>query len=91
MCDNINMTNNTNRKDIVMKQVDVTYVQPWNGRKCTSVEVSADRVYLSDSGEMVFRYNDYYNACPVVEVVPVPQSRLDAKAAYFARYGTACE
>ena len=74
-----------------MKQVDVTYIQPWNGRKCKSVEVPADRVYLSDSGEMVYHYNDYHNACPVVEVVPVPQSRLDAKAAYFKRFGTACE
>ena len=74
-----------------MKQFDVTYIEPWTGREVTSIEVSADRVYLSDSGEMVFHYNDFHNACQVVSAVEVPQDRLDAKAAYFKRYGTACE
>jgi len=74
-----------------MKCFDVTYIEPWTGREVTSMEVSADRIYQNDSGEMVFRYNDYHNACEVVTACEVPQSRLDAKAAYFKRYGTACE
>lgn len=78
------MTNKT-------KQFDVTFIQPWNGRPCKAVEVFANRLRQNDSGETVFSYNDHYNACEVVEVVEVPQSRLDAKAAYFKRFGTACE
>ena len=85
------MTNNTNERKNVMKQFDVTYIEPWTGREVTSIEVSADRIYQNDSGEMVFRYNDHYNACEVVTACEVPQDRLDAKAAYFKRYGTACE
>ena len=73
------------------KQFDVTYVCPWNGRTMTSVEVPADRLYQNDSGEMVFRYNHHYTACEVVTACEVPKSRLDAKAAYFTKYGTACE
>lgn len=73
------------------KQFDVTFIQPWNGRPCKAVEVSRDTLSQNDSGETVFRYNHHYNACEVVEVVEVPQSRLDAKAAYFKRFGTACE
>tara|TARA_B100002019_G_scaffold279379_1_gene281223 strand:+ start:513 stop:770 length:258 start_codon:yes stop_codon:yes gene_type:complete len=85
------MTNNTNTKGNVMKCFDVTYVCPWSGREVTSIEVSANRIYQNDSGEMVFHYNDFYPACEVVTACEVPQSRLDAKMAYFKRYGTACE
>ena len=74
-----------------MKCFDVTYIEPWSGREVTSIEASADQLYQNDSGEMVFRYNDYHNACEVVTVCEVPQSRLDAQAAYFKKYGTACE
>ena len=83
--------NNNNTKGNVMKCFDVTYIEPWTGREVTSIEVSADRIYQNDSGEMVFRYNDHYNACEVVTACEVPQDRLDAKLAYFKRYGTAGE
>jgi hypothetical protein len=73
------------------KQFDVTYVCPWSGRTVRELEVSADRIYQNDSGEMVFRYNDFYPACEVITACEVPQSRLDAKASYFERYGTANE
>ena len=73
------------------KQFDVTYVCPFSGREVTSIEVSADRIYQNDSGEMVYHYNDFYPACEVVTACEVPQDRLDAKMAYFKRYGTACE
>jgi hypothetical protein len=91
MCDNINMTTTQQQKGNVMKQFDVTYIEPWSGREVTSIEVSANRIRQNDSGEMVFSYNDHHNACEVVKVVEVPQSRLDAKMAYFKRFGTACE
>lgn len=73
------------------KQFDVTYVCPFNGREVTSIEVSADRIYQNDSGEMVYHYNDFYPACEVVTACEVPQDRIDAKMAYFNRYGTAGE
>ena len=73
------------------KQFDVKFIQPWNGRPCTAKEVSSDQLSQNDSGETVFRYNDHYNACEVVSVKEVSQSYLAAKAAYFKRYGTACE
>ena len=73
------------------KQFDVTYVCPWSGREVTSVDVFAEDIYQNDSGEMVFRYNDHYNACEVVTACEVPQSRIDAKMAYFKQFGTACE
>jgi len=73
------------------KQFDVTYICPWNGREVTSREVPAESIYQNDSGEMVYRYNDFYPACEVITACEVPQSRLDAKRAYFDKYGTACE
>jgi hypothetical protein len=61
------------------QQFNVTYVCPWNGRTVRAVEVSADRIYMADSGEMVFRYNHHYTACEVVEVEEVSQDYLAAK------------
>jgi len=73
------------------KQFDVTYINPFSGREVTEVEVSANYLSQNDSGETVFRMNDFHPACEVVRVVEVSQARLDAKAAYFARWGTANE
>lgn len=73
------------------KLFDVKYVNPFSGHEVTEVEVSADRLSQNDSGETVFRYNDFHPACEVVGVVEVSQARLDAKAAYFVRWGTANE
>ena len=73
------------------KQFDVTYINPFSGREVTEVEVSAKYLRQNDSGETVFRMNAYHPACEVVRVVEVSQARLDAKAAYFPRWGTANE
>lgn len=72
------------------KQFDVTYIQPWNGRQCTSKEVPASRLFQNDSGETRYRFNSHTD-CEVVAVKQVSQEYLDAKMAYFKRYGTACE
>ncbi len=71
--------------------VNVTYISPFNGNTVRSVEVSSDRVYMNTIGDVVFRYNDFYPACQVIEVELVDQDRLDAKRNYFEQYGTACE
>ena len=73
------------------KQFDVTYVCPHSGREVTIREVPASSIYQNDSGEMVYRYNNFYPACEVITACEVPQSRLDAQLAYFKRYGTANE
>ena len=73
------------------QQLNVTYVCPWNGREVRSLEVDNSRVYMGDSGEMVFAFNSFYPACEVVKVEPVAQSTLDAKRRYFEQYGTANE
>tara|TARA_Y100000389_G_C17370740_1_gene468891 strand:+ start:550 stop:777 length:228 start_codon:yes stop_codon:yes gene_type:complete len=70
--------------------VNVTYISP-TGRKMRSIEVPADRVYMDDSGEVLYRFNKIYPACEVIEVELVPQSSIDAKRGYFERFGTACE
>ncbi len=73
------------------QQFDVTYICPWNGREVTSLEVPAESIWQDVCGEMVYRYNDSYPNCPIITACEVPQSRLDAKRAYFNKYGTACE
>ena len=73
------------------QQFNVTYVSPFNGRKMRSIEVPADSIYMADSGEIVYRYNDFYPACEVIEVEEVSQELLDAKLAYFTKHGTANE
>jgi hypothetical protein len=81
----------TQTKGNKMKLFDVTYISPFNGREVTEVEVSSEFLVQNESGEVVFRMNDYHPACEVVKTVEVSQARLDAKAAYFKRFGTACE
>ena len=73
------------------QQFNVTYVCPWNGRNMRSIEVPADSIYMADSGEVVYRFNDFYPACEVIEVEEVSQDYLAAKMMYFNKYGTACE
>ena len=74
-----------------MKRFDVKAIDPTTNRPCTFRSVSRDQLRQNNSGETVFRYNDYYDSCEVISVVEVPQAKLDAMASYFKRYGTANE
>ena len=86
------MTNNNNTKGNVMKkQFDVKIVCPISGHEVTFKHVSGDRLRQNEHGETVFRYNDHHDSCEVISVKEVPQVILDAMAAYFERFGTACE
>jgi|TARA_R100000084_G_C4563136_1_gene105578 hypothetical protein len=71
------------------KQFNVTYVQP-NGMVFKSMEVPASRLFQNDSGETRYRFNDRFDY-EVISVEEVSQDYLDAKRAYFNKYGTACE
>tara|TARA_Y100000361_G_scaffold138679_1_gene141085 strand:- start:33 stop:320 length:288 start_codon:yes stop_codon:yes gene_type:complete len=78
-----NMTN--------QKRFDVKAIDPVTGRPTTFRSVSRDQLRQNDSGETVFRYNDYHDSCEVISVVEVPQAKLDAERRYFEKYGTANE
>ena len=73
------------------KHFDVTIICPIRGNEVTHKHVSSDSLRQNDSGETVFRYNDYHDSCEVISVVEVPQSKMDAMARYFEKYGTANE
>ena len=73
------------------KYFDVKAIDPRNGRPCTFRSVSRDQLRQNDSGETVFRFNDYHDSCEVISVVEVPQEKLDAMRRYFEKYGTANE
>jgi hypothetical protein len=73
------------------KHFDVTIICPIRGNEVTHKHVSSDSLRQNDSGETVFRYNDHYDSCEVISVVEVPQSKMDAMARYFEKYGTANE
>ena len=71
------------------KQFDVSYTHPSLG-KMLSREVPASRLYQNDSGELLYKFNDFTH-CEVESVEEVSQDYLDAKRSYFNKYGTACE
>jgi hypothetical protein len=81
------MKQTTHMKE-TMKSYNVTIVNPFRNSNETHMTVSADRI---DFDANTFRYNDHYPACEIVAIEEVPQAKLDAMAAYFNRYGTACE
>ena len=71
-----------------MKSYNVKIVNPFRNRPETHMSVYADRI---DFDNNTFHYNDHYPACEILAIEEVPQKTLDAMAAYFDRYGTACE
>ena len=74
-----------------MKYFDVKAIDPTTNRPCLFMSVPQNQLYQNEHGETRFRYNDHYNDCEVISVEVEPQSTRDAMAAYFERYGTACE
>jgi len=74
------------------KQFDVKCIDPTcNNREVTHKEIPADRLFQNESGETRFKLNHFYTDVEVVSVKEVSQDYLDAKRAYFKRFGTACE
>ena len=73
------------------KQFDVLAIDPTTGRETTFRSVSADSLFTNEHGETRYRYNHHYTDVETISVTEVPQTRRDAMAAYFKRYGTANE
>lgn len=71
-----------------MKSYNVKINNPFRNRPETYATVNEDRIDFENN---TFHYNDHYPACEILAIEEVPQAKLDAMAAYFERYGTACE
>ena len=72
------------------KEFDVVAISPVNNRETTFRSVPAEYINISTDG-ITFEFNNFYPAVPVISMVEVSQDLVDAKRAYFDKYGTACE
>jgi hypothetical protein len=94
------MTNNNTNKGFTMKSFNIKYIDPNTNREVTELDISADRLFDRD-GETWFRYDHscgWFNPetrqqeFREVEVITATAcTDSAAKAAYFARWGTANE
>mgnify|MGYP003116982533 CR=1 FL=1 len=57
------------------KHFDVKIVCPISGREVTHKHVSSDSLRQNDSGETVFRYNDYHDSCKGLTRKPCPSRK----------------
>lgn len=85
-----------------MKSYDITIISPINGKEVTMLDISADRLIDRD-GETWFKYDhtcgwfnpetrqEEFRIVEVITAKPISDEAQAAKAAYFARYGTANE
>ena len=73
------------------KHFDVLAIHPVYGRETTFRTVGEDQLFTNEHGETRFRYNHHYNNVETISVTRVPQSKMDAMARYFEKYGTANE
>ena len=74
-----------------MKKFDVLAIHPTWNRETRFRSVHADQLFTNEHGETYFRFNKFYPAVEVIAAEEIPQAKIDAEAAYFARYGTANE
>ena len=71
------------------KHFDVLAIDPTTGRETTFRTVGQDSLFTNEHGETRFRYNHHHNDVETISVTEVPQSKMDAMARYFEKYGTA--
>ena len=82
------MTNNNNTKGNVMKSYNITIIEPWSGREVRHLDVPQSQLKDVDGETWFTGYNE---AIEVITAEPVSEESQAAKAAYFARWGTASE
>ena len=73
------------------KHFDVLAIDPTTGRETTFRTVGQDSLFTNEHGGTRFRYNHHHNDVETISVTEVPQSKMDAMARYFEKYGTANE
>ena len=82
------MTNNNNTKGNVMKSYNITIIEPWSNREVRHLDVPQSQLKDIDGETWFTGYNE---PIEVITAEPVSEESQAAKAAYFARFGTANE
>ena len=82
------MTNNNNTKGNVMKSYNITIIEPWSNREVRHLDVPQSQLKDIDGETWFTGYNE---PIEVITAEPVSEESQAAKAAYFARWGTANE
>lgn len=78
-------------KDKVMnKKIDISAICPRTNKVWTFRD-SRESDLREVNGKQYYFYNKVQPLWEVVNIYEVPQDRIDAENAYFAKYGTACE
>ena len=82
------MTNNNTTKVNTMKSYDITYIDPWTNREVRHLDVPQSQIKDID-GETWF--TGYNKPIEVITATAISEESQVAKAAYFAKWGTASE
>ena len=82
------MTNNNTTKVNTMKSYDITYIDPWTNREVRHLDVPQSQLKDIDGETWFTGYNE---AIEVITAELVSEESQAAKAAYFAKWGTASE
>ena len=88
MCDNNSITNNTPQKVTTMKSYNITIIEPWSNREVRHLDVPQSQLKDIDGETWFTGYNE---PIEVITAELVSEESQAAKAAYFARWGTASE
>ena len=88
MCDNNSITNNTPQKVTTMKSYNITIIEPWSNREVRHLDVPQSQLKDIDGETWFTGYNE---PIEVITAELVSEESQAAKAAYFARWGTANE
>jgi hypothetical protein len=82
------MTNNNTTKVNTMKSFNITIIDPWTNREVRHLDVPQSQLKDID-GETWF--TGYNKPVEVITATAISEESQAAKAAYFARFGTAGE
>jgi hypothetical protein len=88
MCDNNSITNNTPQKVTTMKSYNITIIEPWSNREVRHLDVPQSQLKDIDGETWFTGYNE---PIEVITAELVSEESQAAKAAYFAKWGTASE
>ena len=88
MCDNTYMTNNNTNEVNTMKSYNITIIEPWSNREVRHLDVPQSQLKDVDGETWFTGYNE---AIEVITAELVSEESQAAKAAYFAKWGTASE
>ena len=82
------MTNNNTKEVNTMKSYNITIIEPWSNREVRHLDVPQSQLKDIDGETWFTGYNE---PIEVITAELVSEEEQAAKAAYFARFGTANE